>query len=625
MSFLQNPIAAERILNLAFNSFIILLLTWILTKLSRQKAAPIRSGIILTAIVILLILPILHSSSFMRGIPSVTTVLPIAFETSHQSEEIMNQFSTNTRHTPLTQQASLSDPQNPIQKVWLLFTSNQSGPAIIKIINCLGMIWILGSLILLMKLLHGILSISKIKKDLKEIRDGKILKILETEERLFTNHPRTTIFISRKIFYPLTIGIFKPLIILPHGLYKKLNDNEVRGILLHELSHVYHRDQISGILQRLASTLHWWNPIVHSLNADFSRAREEVSDNHVLLKNDKKEYAEFLINLAERTSVLSRLPVVTGMASPHFPLKDRVTNILSKERIMETRIKKSCIGMIVLASLFILGTISGHRLTFASMEEAVKEGIKIKATAESKPQTEPAPTAKAEPLAEGKPLPATQEKTEKADKLKIAERIIVKPKLVKKVEPVYPDEAAKEGIEGVVVIKGVTNENGKVIEVKVLQAAHELLNKAAITAVEQWEYKPFIINGKPIPIEFTTTMRFKLDEKDETIITEETVDTGFDANVVIDLPDDVELKLIKRVEPKYPQEARKKLLGGPVLLEAIIDKQGNVLDVKVLESEHIILNDAAIDAVKQWKYEPYIKEGKAQKVRYKIELKFHVK
>jgi TonB family protein len=502
--------------------------------------------------------------------------------------------------------------------------SDQSGSAFIKITNSLGMIWILGFFVLSIKLIFGILSLRKFKNGLEEIHDKRILNILKTSERSFKNHHRASIFASRKITSPLALGISKPLIILPHGLYENLKDNEIRGILLHELSHVYHRDHISGILQRLVSALHWWNPIVYALSADLSRAREEVSDNHVLLENDKKEYAECLINLAERTALISRLPVTTCMASPHFPLKDRVKNILSKERSMETQLKKSTVWMIALISVFIVGAIAGHRLTFASAEKAVIEGLHAEDKAEVRLKTDPYPSANPEPSIRMAASPVQQEKTETADKQKTRERKIVKPKLVKKVDPVYPDEAKEAGVEGAVVVGGITDENGKVIDAKILKGAHELLNKAAVAAVKQWEYKPFVINGKPMPVEFTVTLRFNLEEKEEATATSETTTAGANVNVIT-LPDDVELKLLKKVEPKYPAEARKKLLGGPVLLEAIIDKQGNVLDVKVVEGEHEVLNDAAIEAVKQWKYEPYKKDGKAQKVRYKIELKFHVK
>jgi TonB family protein len=409
-----------------------------------------------------------------------------------------------------------------------------------------------------------------------------------------------------------------------------MSASEIKGILLHELSHIYHKDQITGILQRLAAALNWWNPFIYKLSTDFSRAREEISDNHVLLENDKKEYAECLINLAERTSLISRLPVLTGLASPHFPLKDRVTNILSKERIMETKLKKSTVWMIVLVSLLVLGTIGGHRLTFASAEKTVKEDLKVEDTAKVRPKSEPEPatypasTAKAEPLAVATPLPAPQEKTEKTDKQIKPGRKIIKPKLVKKVEPVYPDEAKKAGLEGAVVVGGVTDENGKVIDAKILKGAHELLNKAAIAAVKQWEYQPFIISGKPIPVEFTVTMKFNLDEKDKAVTADEEVNAGINVDV-FDLPEDVELKLIKRVEPKYPREALKKLMGGKIVLEAIIDKEGNVIDVKVIDGEHDILNNAAIDAVKQWKYEPYKEKGIPKKVRYKVTVDFKVR
>jgi TonB family protein len=493
-----------------------------------------------------------------------------------------------------------------------------------KTINGLGLIWILGSLILLLKLFYGIFSLQKFKKDLVELRDQRILQILKSAERSFTSLPSAQVFTSRKISSPLALGLLKPLIILPHNFYKKMSASEIKGILLHELSHIYHKDQITGIFQRLALAINWWNPFVYALNADFSRAREEISDNHVLLESDKKEYAECLINLAERTSLGSRLPVLTGLASPHLPLKDRVTNILSKERIMDTKLKKSTIWMIVLLAFFVLGTIGGHRLTFASAEKTVKEDLSTHNRAEIFQEADPKPRASAEPSSQTTPSPAPQEKTDPADKQKEPERKIIKPKLVKKVDPVYPDEAKKAGLEGSVVLEGATDEKGKVVRVKVLRGEHEILNSAAIAALKQWEYKPFIINGKPIPVEFTTTMRFRLEDKDESITTEENVKSGVNVDV-IDLPADVELKLIKKVEPKYPKEALKKVIGGKIVLKALIDKKGNVVAANVIESEHEILNNAAIAAVKQWKYEPYTQNGIPKKVRYKVTLDFKVR
>ena len=60
---------------------------------------------------------------------------------------------------------------------------------------------------------------------------------------------------------------------------------------------------------------------------------------------------------------------------------------------------------------------------------------------------------------------------------------------------------------------------------------------------------------------------------------------------------------IQRVEPKYPSLARQTHLSGTVIIEAVLDESGNVVEMKVV-SGHPLLLQAALDAVRQWKYEP---------------------
>jgi TonB family protein len=84
------------------------------------------------------------------------------------------------------------------------------------------------------------------------------------------------------------------------------------------------------------------------------------------------------------------------------------------------------------------------------------------------------------------------------------------PKLIKKVNPIFPEEARKEGISGEVILIVRSDEQGDIVEVKISKSPHELLSKAAIDAVKQWKYDPMIIKGKPMAIIFTVTMTFKL-------------------------------------------------------------------------------------------------------------------
>ncbi len=84
------------------------------------------------------------------------------------------------------------------------------------------------------------------------------------------------------------------------------------------------------------------------------------------------------------------------------------------------------------------------------------------------------------------------------------------PKLTKKVDPIFPEEARKEGISGVVILIVRTDKHGDIVGVKISKSPHELLSEAAVEAVKQWKYEPMIIKGKPMPIIFTVTMTFKL-------------------------------------------------------------------------------------------------------------------
>ena len=65
---------------------------------------------------------------------------------------------------------------------------------------------------------------------------------------------------------------------------------------------------------------------------------------------------------------------------------------------------------------------------------------------------------------------------------------------------------------------------------------------------------------------------------------------------------------IKSVQPRYPNEAKEARVQGKVILEAIVDPSGNVANVRVLQSIPL-LDQSAIDAVRQWKYEPTLLNG----------------
>jgi len=79
----------------------------------------------------------------------------------------------------------------------------------------------------------------------------------------------------------------------------------------------------------------------------------------------------------------------------------------------------------------------------------------------------------------------------------------------------------------------------------------------------------------------------------------------------------------KKVPPQYPETALQGQVQGQVVLSAVIDKKGDVEEL-TLVSGHPILAPAALEAVKQWKYEPYLLNGQPVKIETQITVVFQL-
>ncbi len=81
--------------------------------------------------------------------------------------------------------------------------------------------------------------------------------------------------------------------------------------------------------------------------------------------------------------------------------------------------------------------------------------------------------------------------------------------------------------------------------------------------------------------------------------------------------------LIRQVKPPYPHLAKQARIQGAVVLEAVISKQGGVENLRVI-SGHPLLIQAALDAVKQWKYKPTLLNGEPVEVVTTVTVNFNL-
>ena len=82
--------------------------------------------------------------------------------------------------------------------------------------------------------------------------------------------------------------------------------------------------------------------------------------------------------------------------------------------------------------------------------------------------------------------------------------------------------------------------------------------------------------------------------------------------------------LLDKIEPQYTETARRVRLEGTVIVQAVIDEQGRVVDVKILKPLPMGLDKAAVDAVSRWRFQPATLHGRPVKVYYSLTVNFRV-
>lgn len=158
-------------------------------------------------------------------------------------------------------------------------------------------------------------------------------------------------------------------------------------------------------------------------------------------------------------------------------------------------------------------------------------------------------------------------------------------KVLQRVEPVYPAEASRAGVEGKVVVAATIETTGEVSDARVV-SGHRLLNQAAIDAMKQWRFSNSY--DGPVTIEIT----FEFHETTQPDAVSQTPDSK---------SEDGALKPVHRVDAVYPADARRMGVEGQVIVDITIDEKGAVTEARV-KSGPETLRQAAVDAVRQFRF-----------------------
>jgi TonB family protein len=214
-------------------------------------------------------------------------------------------------------------------------------------------------------------------------------------------------------------------------------------------------------------------------------------------------------------------------------------------------------------------------------------------------------------------------------------QFIAPARLIQRIDPIYPLEARQRVVQGAVVMKATIAADGTVKNFKITNG-DPILRNAARDAVTQWRYEPARVEGVAFAVDTTITLNFSMGETlKQTVFNLTQTQTGADG-VEIAAPAPLPAppagvtrvsgrvmasQLEKKVDPVYPADAIAADARGDVVLLATITKTGEVSDVQAVSGPYRF-RDAAVNAVKQWRYGPYVVDGAAVDVQTTIKLSF---
>jgi protein TonB len=442
---------------------------------------------------------------------------------------------------------------------------------------------------------------------------------------------------------PVTFGVRRPVVLLPEVLRTQSPDIQ-RAVIGHELLHVQRRDWAWLIAEEIAVCLFWFHPAAWWLASRIQLAREEVVDElAILLTGRRKAYVEALLAFADTTSVL---PTAAFARRRHL---FRRIALVSKEEVMSSRrIVASCAAMAL-----IVGMGSWYAVSAFPLHATAQSGAE---------QLGPGPLERsAHPVTPENPVP----------------------RRVQFAPPMFPD--GQDTSRGLVTVNLTLDALGRIAEARVtgvavrgngfnvslpgsnigpqlearvrdtspesasrMREAATAFMEAALASVRQWRYDPpaeapltFSVN---VPLGIAREeMFFKAANSDggPQVLDVKPARPGGSPEVMVFKPagakpitvkssGDGALRVggdikppvkLRDVRPAYPPIAQAANVTGVVIMEVRIGTDGSVDEAHVIRSIPL-LDQAALDAVKQWKFVPTMMNGQAVPVIMTVTVNF---
>ena len=290
-----------------------------ITHLARTARASVRHLIIATSIAALIALPLL-----LMAMPSMTIDVPVSVSPATMDLFVERPIDvvSNSDGTPFDPVSWLSW-YDVIRAIWL-------AGIFAFVIPVAALLWKLS-----MIRRTGLPTVWRRDELSKLARERGVTKPVEVIEH-------------EAVPGPMTFGVFRPVIVLPPDA-REWSDAELRRALMHELEHIQRGDWIMQIMARVVAACYWFHPMVWTAWRRLCLEAERSCDDAVVMSEERTDYAEQLVTLAQRMSATPVQPLL-GMAN-RSDLSTRVTAVL------DDRLRRGRAGFALAAGTIVAATV----------------------------------------------------------------------------------------------------------------------------------------------------------------------------------------------------------------------------------------------------------------------------
>jgi TonB family protein len=278
---------------------------------------------------------------------------------------------------------------------------------------------------------------------------------------------------SGMISGPVTVGIARQMLLVPHGFLEQVAESELEAVLAHELAHMRRRDFAKNLFYEALSIGIAYHPMFWVTRSRVAESREMVCDRMAAeAVAGRERYVRSLLRLA---SILSNRPQprilhAIGIFDANI-FERRVMNLTKQETEV-----RGLRRVAIVAACTVIGAVTCVSALALRMEVSGQ---------------------------------AEQDKTPTT--LSVSGDTM-QGNLIYKKNPVYPAEARanKDTLNGPVVLFAVINKEGIPVKLLVKKSLRADYDQSAMDAVREWRWKPFLLNGDPISVKTTITVNYQL-------------------------------------------------------------------------------------------------------------------